>query len=733
MAKSFSNQENFYKRLRELSNVDAPSKSVGLDQQTLVEFVRASDGQALGIIKEDASFFIKSSNTKGDIAVQDFTYIGGLENKLKYKYDTLAEAKKNLNFFVGALNEAMERKFNVALLKEEKEILSQTNADKGGIATAQDKADKENKGETLKDSAQEKEVDAVLPMDGIAKNQSEGDKNKSDDASQKLKQEHEPSQTSSGAARGDIAKAQSNADAVQKATHSDKAPEKPVDNVLSKGGAAKNQSMGDQNKGQDASAKLKTSEPKEVEPASDAKKEKAIVIENFGEQDPAAAVAAAPAPAGAPAMGAPSAEGIPAGDESSDLDAAASALDALDIKADAAASPDASAMGGSPDAAGVSAEVPSGDVPNAGAEAGGANDGVDADPTAQGGDEAALKDVEKLVGKTAQKIRATEITDEMIGGFLKSLIQGFDGKLENLDSELRREIANKILKAGEEGEGGESSAEPAVSGAPAADSSADSAPATSADPAADGGNDAAPAAEPTGDEEGEPDDKEIEEAINRHLAEMGMGDEGGSAAEPSNFEKYMNERGYTNEDALSIMEATSLIGGFINECGEVSQADAKTIAEFMSPEVKKELTECGFGKFAESVDVFNVKPKSYKSMEPVLESNEEVDEKKVEESKVEFAPVGQSLNKTEKEAKSEKPEDKEDEKKEDKKEEVSESAKTKLKAIINAKIQEHLGLKKPSINESSKSAFSKKLDAMIAEEIRKGKEALAEKRANKDK
>src|SRR5260221_10681657 len=157
MKKSFSNQENFYKRLRELSNVDAPTKSTSLDNQTLVEYSRATDGSAIGIIKEDNNFYIKSSTTKGDIGVEHFTYIGGLENKLKYRYPSLPEAVKIKNYYVTALNESLERKYNPAkTINEEKELLSKTNADKGGVANAQSVADKAAKGETLKDAAKEK-------------------------------------------------------------------------------------------------------------------------------------------------------------------------------------------------------------------------------------------------------------------------------------------------------------------------------------------------------------------------------------------------------------------------------------------------------------------------------------------------------------------------------------------------------------------------------------------------
>src|SRR5258706_729962 len=145
-----------------------------------------------------------------------------------------------------------------------------------------------------------------------------------------------------------------------------------------------------------------------------------------------------------------------------------------------------------------------------------------------------------------------------------------------------------------------------------------------------------------------PADAEIEEAINQHLAAMGKADEGGvpnigagaagavpptgaepamgASQHPNSFKKYMAERGYTDEmsENVSIMEMVSLVNGYANECGDnYANADMQSIAEYMSPEVKEGVTESGFGKFAEGVEVFSVKPKAYKSMEPVLEYGNE--------------------------------------------------------------------------------------------------------------
>lgn len=764
--KSFSSQDNFYKRLRELSNVDAPTKSTSLDRQTLIDYVRATDGTAIGIIKEDTNFFIKSSLSKGDLGVEHFTYIGGLENKLKYKYNSLSEAEKIRGYFVSSMNENLSRSYNPAkTINEEKELLSKTNAEKGEVANAQDVADKAAKGASLKKSAETKEVGVPVSKEGVANAQSTADKKKSDDASAKLNKKHEPS-TASGKSREDIAKAQTNADSQEKGDALKKAAhEKEIAKPTAKsGGEAKAQAEADKNKSEDKGVKNKVEGHKEVKPASDAKKEKAIVAEHFGEPEVAPEEPGADAEVSADAAGAemsPSAEG--------DLDAAASALDDLDIKAQAS-----DAEGGS------SAEVPVADEPGSEEPSANGGDEVSGGPDTGVADDGALHDIEKLVGKVGQKVRSTEIPDEMVSGFLKSFLSAFDGKLADLDSEEKKELADKILKAGEEGDefGGKPDAEASSSTEeePGAEPDAENSP--SAEPGAENGHE-----EKEVDENGmgmaEPSDEEIEEAINQHLAEMGKANEGGvtdsgagvgsagaapatgaqpamgASQHPNSFKKYMAERGYNAENEnISIMEMVSLVNGYANEhCGDAddySNADMQTIAEYMSPEVKKGVTESGFGKFAEGVEVFSVKPKAYKSAEPVVEYGDEhhistadavnampmkEEKEKEEEGKVEESHVEEEKAKVEenkkkvgfaKEAESmtKKAKEEESKKVDENKTEVSESTKTKLRLIINNKIQEQLGLKKKSLTESAKSNFSKKLDEMVAAEISKNKELL---------
>ena len=89
-------------RMRSLAGVNQTSvnesKNHGLG--TLIDFERAADGVAYGIIKEQHKYYIKKGGLNENQDVADFAYIGGLGNVTDYQYTKLAEAKKNRNFLL---------------------------------------------------------------------------------------------------------------------------------------------------------------------------------------------------------------------------------------------------------------------------------------------------------------------------------------------------------------------------------------------------------------------------------------------------------------------------------------------------------------------------------------------------------------------------------------------------------------------------------------------------------
>ena len=111
MAK-YNNKEAFYARLQQLAETKKPiikeTRTIG----TLIDFERASDGMAYGIIKENHHFYIKKGGIKEKPDVADFAYIGGTENITNFQYGSLFEAEKKRNLLLISINESGKLKTN---------------------------------------------------------------------------------------------------------------------------------------------------------------------------------------------------------------------------------------------------------------------------------------------------------------------------------------------------------------------------------------------------------------------------------------------------------------------------------------------------------------------------------------------------------------------------------------------------------------------------------------------
>lgn len=108
MKKNIS-EEALRDRMRQLAEVDKNSinKSLNYTLGTLIDYKRATNGVAYGIIKENHNYYIKKAGIKQDPDIADFTYIGGLENIKEYQYKSYADADKNRNMIFHSINEAM--------------------------------------------------------------------------------------------------------------------------------------------------------------------------------------------------------------------------------------------------------------------------------------------------------------------------------------------------------------------------------------------------------------------------------------------------------------------------------------------------------------------------------------------------------------------------------------------------------------------------------------------------
>jgi hypothetical protein len=561
-------QENFYKRLKQLGGVTSTNNPApSLSNSTLIEYSRANDGIALAIVKENHNYFIKTSNSKNEkLAVEDFAYINGVENKFKYQYNSLAEAEKNKNFFLKTLNESSSKKFKTISVNEGENVSkAQVNADSLNAGKAQIEADKAKGTVSIKD-AKEKEIAKVPSVAAIAVEKKSTPKAKVVDAT-----------------KGSSAKAIS----------VDKTQIKPKTSPVAKAEKVTTikESKNIDEYGDEHSVSVKDAVNGKVsENIDEYGDEHSVTVkdavngkvsENFGEEEPNDAE----------------------GSVEPELDAAAAALD--DMGATEEPSMDGEDMAG---------EEPSMD----GEDMAGEKPSMDGEDMAGDG----VKDIEKLTGKVTQKIRSTELTPEMTKGLMKSYISAFADKLGELDHEDRKELANDLLKDKEE-EGDEQSS-------------------------MNGEEGMSPEAPTSGD-----DESEIEEAINQHLAEMGISEDEdvenhenvGATQKP--FKKYVQERGYNPEkvEEISLMEMVGLMNSYTNECGEAP--DAEGMAGYVTKEVSEKMNESGNSLFEDLMKPFGEKIKKNKKVyasEAVLPMNELFGEEDAEEEDAEEGSPENSIS-----------------------------------------------------------------------------------------
>jgi hypothetical protein len=137
--KNHTSKDAFYERLRTLAEVNKISikESQNRTLGTLIDYKRAADNVAYGIIKENHHYYIKKGGIKNDPNISDFAYIGGLENITNYQYKSLAEADKQRNMLLHTINEAFTLKPNANGSKK------RLNEDKAGeeIKNAEEKLD----------------------------------------------------------------------------------------------------------------------------------------------------------------------------------------------------------------------------------------------------------------------------------------------------------------------------------------------------------------------------------------------------------------------------------------------------------------------------------------------------------------------------------------------------------------------------------------------------------------
>ena len=90
---------------------------------------KGANGVTYAIIRENQNYFIKTTEkTSGTLMSEDFQYIGGLQNKNLERYNSYAEALKQLNLKFDMLNESYGIKGNINLFESDATEVKVANA-----------------------------------------------------------------------------------------------------------------------------------------------------------------------------------------------------------------------------------------------------------------------------------------------------------------------------------------------------------------------------------------------------------------------------------------------------------------------------------------------------------------------------------------------------------------------------------------------------------------------------
>jgi hypothetical protein len=126
----------------------------GLSRYTVELTKIGPDGKAYGVVRENHEYYIKVSDKTTNLTVEDFKYIGGLQNKKLEAYPSYAKATKHLNLRFNSICESFDivNTFNVFV---DDNLLSEGAAKEAG------KHITDAKGKTLEAKAKEEGGDNV--------------------------------------------------------------------------------------------------------------------------------------------------------------------------------------------------------------------------------------------------------------------------------------------------------------------------------------------------------------------------------------------------------------------------------------------------------------------------------------------------------------------------------------------------------------------------------------------
>ena len=103
--KTLKGQDKLNRVLDLMGKMNTLNESKSYSELELVK--KGPNGIVYGIVRENHDYFIKTSNkTSGKFLAEDFSYVGGLQNKYDERYNSYAESIKHLNMKFDMLNES---------------------------------------------------------------------------------------------------------------------------------------------------------------------------------------------------------------------------------------------------------------------------------------------------------------------------------------------------------------------------------------------------------------------------------------------------------------------------------------------------------------------------------------------------------------------------------------------------------------------------------------------------
>jgi len=162
--KTLKGQDKLNRVLDLMGKMNTLNESKSYSELELVK--RGPNGIVYGVIRENHDYFIKTSNkTSGKFLAEDFSYVGGLQNKYDERYNSYAEAIKHLNMKFDMLNESYGIDSNTNIFESDG-VAFGGGAGFGFVMEKEDEEENEEKKEIISDAdADLEEQKKVLKVD----------------------------------------------------------------------------------------------------------------------------------------------------------------------------------------------------------------------------------------------------------------------------------------------------------------------------------------------------------------------------------------------------------------------------------------------------------------------------------------------------------------------------------------------------------------------------------------